>query len=252
MKKLSYWARAHKWPARIIIVAGFILLILLGIVTGQTLSDLQVLLPRAVLLLFICFFLAGAFFYPSKKAVAHHGVKRLSYWRQKTCDLMLAASTFGMVVFLSNQPKLTFGSFSIAAPVTASSSSLPGDSSMKTYKPIKAFSASMKDGNGKLLKWKERKKLLKEQIRAIKHSAEPSSGGKTALIIVSVLVALGLIALLGALSCTISCNGSAGLAILVFVLGTGLVIFLLLRIISGLTGKRKKEIKNPETGQPGN
>lgn len=251
MKKLSFWARTHIWPARIIIVTGLILLILLGILTGQLFRDLLVDLPQAVLFLFICMYLAGALLYPVKRQGACVAVKQRSYWRQKSCDLLLAGSTFLMVVFLSNKQTLFPGSISMAAPVTATASSLPGDSSMRSYKPIKEFSASMKDGNGKMLKWKERKKMLKEQIRAIKHSKEPSPGGKTALIILSILIALGLIALLAALSCSISCSGSAGLAILVMVLGTGLVIFLLIRIVQRLTGKRKKEIKNPETGQPG-
>jgi hypothetical protein len=251
MKKLSSWAKTHKWPARIIIVTGFILLILLGIITGQLLRDLLVDLPRAVLFLFIGIYLACALLYPVKKPGAFGGVKQRSYRRQKTCDLLLAGSTFLMVVFLSNKQTLFPGSTSMAAPVTATLSTLPGDSATRSYKPIKEFSASMKDGNGKMLRWKERKKMLKEQIRAIKHSNEPSPGGKTALIVLSILIALGLIALLAALSCNISCSGSAGLAILVMVLGTGLVIFLLIRIVQRLTGKRKKEIKNPETGQPG-
>ena len=92
-------------------------------------------------------------------------------------------------------------------------------------------------------KWKERKKLLKEQVRAIKNSKDPSNGGKAVLIILSVLVALLLIGLIASLACRIACGGSDALAVIVVLGGTALVIWLLIRVIRNIN---RKKIKEPE------
>ena len=100
-----------------------------------------------------------------------------------------------------------------------------------------------------------KKKLLKEQLRAIKKSGEISKGGKVALIILSVIVALGLLYLVAALACNISCSGSEGGAIILAVGGTALVIFLLVITLRAILGKKKKpkpDIKpesNPDAGK---
>ncbi len=251
MKKISLWAKSHKWPARIIIIVSFVLLNGLGIVTGLLLRDLQVILPSATLLFFVSLYAGGVLFYPRKKRTVDGQARSIYYRRQKTCDMLLVGSTFLLIVYLANQPRQLFNYPPLFASAMATTPSLPKDSSLRSFKPINAFAASMKDENGKLLKWKERKKMLKEQIRAIKNDKEPSPGGKTGLIILSVIVALGLIGLVGSLACTISCGGSEALAIVVLIGGTALVVALLVYVIRRIMGKSKKQIKNPETGPPG-
>lgn len=248
MKKLSRWAKDHKWPARITIILSSLLLVGLGITTGLLLKDIQLILPVLVLVFSGLFYAAGVFFYPDRR----DKTVRVSYYRQKTCDLLLAGSVFLMLAYLGNHPRQILDYSSPFTPASANSSSLPKDSSIRTYKSLGVFAASMKDENGKWLKWKERKKLLKEQVRAIKQSKEPSNGGKVALILLSVLVALGLIALIAALSCEISCGGSGTLAVVVLVGGTALVVFLLVVLIRKILGKRKKEIKDPKEEIGGN
>ena len=57
----------------------------------------------------------------------------------------------------------------------------------------------------------------------------------------SVIIAAGLLLLLAGLSCEISCSGSEGAAIAVGLLGTGLIIFLLVRVIQRINrGPRVK------------
>jgi hypothetical protein len=101
----------------------------------------------------------------------------------------------------------------------------------------------MKDANGNLLKWKERKKLLKVQVRAIKQTEDISKGGQIALIVLSCLVALGLVLLVASLACELSCNGSEGAAVIVGLLGTGLIVFLLVLAIRAITGRKRKAKK---------
>jgi hypothetical protein len=250
MKKLSLWGKNHVWPARIIIVSSILLLTVLAVVTGLLLRDLQVIFPVVGLLFFALLYAIGFILYPLKKNRGTGKARTSYYRRQKTGDLLLVSSSFLMIVYLGNHPRQVFNYSSPFSAAIAATTSLPKDSSLKTYKPIAAFKASMKDENGKLLKWKERKKLLKEQIRAIRHSNEPTDGGKVALIVLSVLVAMGLIALIAFLACEISCSGSAALAVIVAIGGTALVVFLLIRVIRGILGKKKKQIKSPEN-QPG-
>ena len=251
MRNISVWAKTHQWPARIIIILSFLLLTVTGIITGLLLKDITVTVPAfALIALIITYGLAGIF-YPKKTEKRRFSTTGF-YRRQKTGDFLLAASTFGMIVCISNNsnPAATYFPFLQAA--TNAKSTLPGDSTVKNYKSFLNFSASMKNEEGKMLKWKERKKMLKEQVKGIKRSTDLSKGEKTALIILSVLVALGLIYLVTALACNLSCNGAEGAAILVGIGGTAVVIFLLVLAIRGITGKKKKPVEKPGSDTPGN
>lgn len=103
----------------------------------------------------------------------------------------------------------------------------------------------MKDENGKTLKWKGRKELLKKQIKGIKKSKETSDGSKVVLILLSVLVAMSLLYLVAAAACSLSCNGSDGAAILVGLGVTAAVVLLTLVVLRAINRKSKKE-KPPE------
>ena len=251
MRNISVWAKTHQWPARIIIILSFLLLTANGIITGMLLKDITVTIPAfALIALIITYGLAGIF-YPKKTEKRRFSTAGY-YRRQKTGDFLLAASTFGMIVCISNSsnPAATYFPFLQAA--TNANTTLPGDSAVKNYKSLLTFSSSMKNEEGKMLKWKERKKLLKEQVKGIKKSTELTKGGKTFLIILSVLVALGLIYLVTALACNLSCNGAEGAAILVGIGGTAVVVFLLVLAIRRITGKKKKPVEKPGSGTPGN
>ena len=240
MKKISIWAKNHKWSARILIVLSFVILTIAGITTGILLDSLNITIPAAVLIISFLIYFAGIIFYPSKSE-RKKIIASLFYKKQKTCDFILAASTFSMLICISNDRFRSIQYFSPLQAATASKPITPADSTLKAYKSITAFSASLKNETGKSLKWKEKKKLLKEQIRAIKKSGELSQGGKIALIILSVIVALGLLYLVAVLSCSISCNGSAAAALIVGIGGAALVTFLLIIVIRGILGKKKKK-----------
>lgn len=247
MRKLSFWAKQHPWYARIIIVISFLLLGTIGILSGLMLGNLGVSLPLAFLLCFAAVYAFAFIAYPRKKE------KGMAFYRkQKACDLLLAASTFFMILYLGNHPEQVFR---YQVPFTSAMAIIPvnpGDSMQRSFKPISVFAKSMKGEDGKLLKWKERKKMLKSQIKTIKTTEGLSRSSQTGLIILSVIVALGLLYLVGALACTLSCNGSQVAAVIVGVGGAALIIFLLFIVIRNLTGKKKKEIKNPDNEPPAN
>lgn len=246
MKKISFWGRQHPRLTRIVIASSLILLCLIGLNLGDELKESGYALPFwffiAILSLYFVTILAYPYF--DRKKIYSPAV---FYLRRKSCDGLLALSTFGMVLYLGNHPGQLFtytGSLKAAIP---SEYVLPKDSSTVKYKSLPGFYSSMKDENGKLLKWKERKKLLKEQVYSIKHADDMSKGTKTILTILSILVALALVGLVLALACNISCSGSAGGAILVGVGGIALIVFLLVLTIRGINGKKRK----PKPQSPG-
>lgn len=245
MKKISTWAKHHKWPARFLIVISFIFLNIAGILTGTLLDELNFTIPAAVLTLSFLAYFFGIIFYPSKSE-RKKLTSNLFYKKQKTCDFILAASTFMMLVCISNNGFRNLHYFPALQASTYSKPVLPTDSTVKTYKSFTAFLASLKNENGKSLHWKEKKKLLKEQIRAVKRSDELSTGAKILLITLSVIVALGLTYLVAALACNLSCSGSDALAILVGLGGTALITILLIITLNAIMGKKKKKPVIPE------
>ena len=243
MRKLSLWARHHKKAARLIIVSSFLLLTIIGYYAGTWMNELGISLSETILFLAVLLYIAGVISYPQRHESQNRSKSKSFYIRQKICDTGLAVSTFLMIVYLANQPGTFIHTFIPANAISGNNLVLPKDSSAKTYKSIREFSASIKDKEGKLLKWKERKKLLKEQVRSIKKADNLSKGDKAGLIVLAVIVALGLAALVGALACELSCNGSEGAALLVGIGGTALIIFLLIITIRAIK-KGKKEPKD--------
>jgi hypothetical protein len=66
MRKISFWAKNHKWAARVIIVASYILLNILGITTGILLHEMKITFLTPVLSSLIGIFLTSVLSYPSK------------------------------------------------------------------------------------------------------------------------------------------------------------------------------------------
>lgn len=238
MKKISIWARHHIWPARIVIIISILILHILAVITGMLLFQLNIVLSPALLAISLAAYYIVFLLYPSKWQKQNIS-SSLFYKKQKVCDALLAACSFTAVLFISNDQ---FQRIQYFSPVQASSNSLlPVDSTIKGYKSIGQFSASLKTPEGKKLKLKERKKLLKQQVVAIKNDPDMSNSNKVLLIILSSIVALGLLGLVAALACGISCDGSVLGAILVGLGGTALVIFLLVVAIRAINGKKRKQ-----------
>lgn len=245
MRKLSAWGRAHKRAARIIIILSFIVLNITGLLTGSLLSGSGVHFPAWLQTLPVILFLLAVAAYPFRHLKNRLVSARKYYTWQKSCDFVLALSAFGLMLGLGNSPdtQVRWLNKSFAARPAISYRD-----SLHPYQSLKVFNASMRDANGNLLKWKERKKMLKTQVKAIKKADELSEGAKITLIILSVLVALGLLLLVASLACELSCNGSDGAAILVGLGGAGLVVLLFLVALRAIEGrKRKKKQADPET-----
>lgn len=234
IKQLSYWAREHKWQSRFIIVFSLIIMNVLGIITGLLFRDLDKVFSSWFLFISILFFCITCFAYPGK-------IRSNAYTLRKTCDAVLIGTTFLMFMYFGNRQVMPFDS-AIFSASAVNSFALPKDST-KTYKSLEEFKKSLQDKNGKPLKWKERKKLLKQQIKEIKKDKTMSAGGKTGLIILCILLAVVLAYGVLGLSCSISCSGSEGAAVVVAVLGLAGVALLTFFVIRSITRRSKREIE---------
>src|SRR5262245_47801251 len=133
MKKLSFWARDHKAPARTIIVIAQILLAVIGIFTGILLKSLGVSFSTTVLVVLTAGFAACFIFYPVKnKRSRGHSF----YAKQKCFHLALSIVSYMLIVFAANRPDTLMLANSV---VSASKPSpvVPADSASHKYKTVK-------------------------------------------------------------------------------------------------------------------
>ena len=233
MKKISRWASRHKWPARLLIVISFIFLNCLGLFLGNALTVSQFTIPSLWIYATAFIFITGFITYPSRK---QKGSYKNFYKSQKISDFVLVSTTFLLVIgfgnhyhLQKNQSPFQFA-YANATELTAINKSSSRESSIIPKKKKSLIKT-----------WKSK---LKENIRKIKKEYKDASPGeRTALIILSIIVALGLLFLVLSISCSLSCAGSDGAALVVGLLGTGLILFVLTRVIKRINRGRPKEPK---------
>lgn len=170
----------------------------MGIVTGRMLDDLNFMIPSLFLYFFLATSITGFIVYPSKKIKGVVIRREAFYIRQKSCDFVMVVSAFFLAVYGANhfdRFRLNYSAISAAIPVNTS---VPIGSSTSNFKSIEAFKASLKNKGGKTLRWSERRKLLKTQLKEIRKSDDLPVAAKIALTIACVLVAVGISTLVAA------------------------------------------------------
>ena len=241
MKHLSAWAKKNPWKARLIIIVSHILILLLAWFTGSELFGWSDTLPNFLKIAFVLVFIIAAFSYPAKKDRSYG--RSYSYAKQKTCDFLLALSTFGMVTGIAASGEISFGSLS---PLYASTSSIES----KGDPTAEEILASLKFRDKKSLT-KQEKTILKTEFKKqlkiyaqAKITGNKAEGDNAGLLILAILGAVGLFYLVAALSCSLSCNGSDAAAVVVLVLGTAVIVLGLLAVIRSLRRKKRRRIES--------
>jgi len=219
MKQISYWARSHKTAARIILILLYIPLNIAGLLTGYLLQETGVSFTANFIYTLIILVLAVYFFYPAKA----------TYYKRKIFEGVMITCTYLMICFYGNQ-------LNNPAPVFPFSSSTQAVSYTINHRGIQPVS----NDPGKTLTKKELRKELKQSFRQKK---EMKKGWKIALIILTILVAAGLIYVFLALGCAIACSGSEALAIVVVLLGSAATIFGAIKLIQYISGKKRRKEK---------
>ena len=241
MKQISFWAKNHIWPSRLLIITIHILLIVLAGYTGILLNELNIIIPTSCFIVVAIFTIMLWLNYPKHTRTSAVAKSSRSYYRRKLYDFSLGLTGFLLIVFAANKPALlSADTKNVYAKI------VPGtiDTTLNNHPLIQDFIASIKSNDVSKLNEKEKLGLIKKQIKTIKHSKDTTPGQKTLLIILSIIIALTLLMCLAALACSAACAGSGALAILLFAGGGFLTIFFLVRIIKNISHPRTK--KEPE------
>jgi hypothetical protein len=231
MKKLSIWAKDHPWPARLIIVISHILLFILAWDLGLRTASLDIYLSSFVAKFLGVLFCMACILYPIKGVTK--GVFRHSYVRQKSADFVVLLTTFLMFTSVFNA--LFF------SPVAVYWKAEPKVVQIvnKTTEVRENAFPSMKDVKRAMKKYE---KQIRKDMRAAKKRFKQQQNDDGVKILLTILVVVGaifLLGLIGSLSCTLSCNGQEGLAGVVFVLGLGGVITLVVITMKAIWKKKK-------------
>lgn len=224
MKQISIWAYHHKWLSRVAIVLSHLILIVLALFIADILPQKNILVRGQYVFLSIA--VIAFAYYPAKKDKQRF---KNFYRSQKTADFVLVITGFLLTICFGS--KLTNEqSSSIIQPLYSIAVITPNSSPSIKVNP---------DENNHLRK---ERKTFRHQLNKIRRAyQETSPAGKTALIILAVLVAMGLASLVAAAACSLSCSGSEGLAAIVGIVGMGAIIFGLIKVIQAILGKKKKK-----------
>ena len=123
MRKISLWARGHIMLTRFLIGLLYVVLNILALFLGDLLFSADVILSTLFIYIPLALFFTGLIIYPVKER--KHRYKNF-YFQQKSADLLLAVSTFLIVVYGGNALNTTSQtSFSSAYATSLSTPASP-------------------------------------------------------------------------------------------------------------------------------
>ena len=247
MKKISIWAKAHKGPARTIIVLLHFALILLGIETGRLLVKSNFHINPLAFWMVLLVYILAFFVYPQRGGSWSSKSRNKIYIIQKSCDFVLVFCGFLLISFLSSYLYTADAfriSLSIVNPVYSSNGAKPTAAEILQ---------SLQYRSRKDLSRSEKKVLKHEFIKQVKvYVSEKAQGHdqialKAFLIICTLAAAVGIGYLVAGLACALSCSGAEGLALLVAIAGLAGIIFGSVKLIRAISRIKKKQ---PEAVSP--
>jgi hypothetical protein len=231
MKTLSKWAKANPVKARWLIAFSHVLVVLNAICLGILLflSDWELwrlLLPLAANVFFIAYLL-----YPKKGRKT--GLFRHSYVRQKTHDFCLVFS-YGLVIALGVTHFFNCEEVPATRQMATQWMSLPSITENAATNTPELFQQLK-------MKPRELKKQIRHELKQLKKDLRKqgdnagTEAAKVLLILLTIALALFLGYLITVLACNISCSGNEGLALVVWLGGGALIIFLTILAIRKIT-----------------
>ncbi len=234
MRQLSHWARRNKWTTRILIIGIYFGLNITGYIIGKSLDEIGTTVSVSWFISFASLAVLVWMVFPGRGGLL--GIKiQNGYYLRASCHFLMGLATLGMIIYAANS------NFKLPLSNVSATVSVNKDSSLWKHPLITSFKEKLQQLDKSKLTKKEKRRLIKNQIIAIDRAKNVSDGDKAGLIIISVIVALLLLFGIASLACSLSCSGSEALAILVLLLGTGLIIYLLVKTIKRIKFRKKKE-----------
>jgi len=221
MRKLSFWAHEHIWTTRLLLFfIIYPLFNLTGWILGSALYAEGFSISRAwAYPLSLVTFILIAFYYTNRE--------KRSYAGTRIIHLLLVLTSFGFI--------LITGTRHTGEEMTKTNADYNYFVRASETVPIKPSVKKQKKGVNRLLD-----KLRKKYQKA-------DNGTKAVLIILTILVAIGLTLLVGALACSIACSSSEALGYIVFFLGFASIIFGAVKIIHRISKGPKKKTEPAST-----
>ncbi|HKP31952.1 MAG TPA: hypothetical protein VJT83_04475 [Chitinophagaceae bacterium] len=225
MKKISIWASQHKWASRILIVTMYVLLNMVGWFLANLLPQFSdnfasILLWSFSLLTFYIFLI-----YPSFKR---------NYFRRKMCDLVLITCTLGFVIVICNNGNVIPRNNVYGASIEGRDTN-----SLKNHPLYVNFKSKLEGLDKSKLTKREKRRIMKTQIKAIMHEKGMSAADRALMIFLCVILGIALLFGVALLSCAIGCGGSEALAVVVGLLGIVGVIFFVAWLAKKIVPARK-------------
>lgn len=244
MKQISYWAKENVFKSRLLIVTFWLLLNAIGLFVGKLFKEIHFELHENYFS--ICLFIITILWikYPQKAGVNVH--RRFNFYaHRKTFDFLLGLTTLILIVYTGNHWSNLNANTQVASASTILS--FPKDSANSKNLLLKNFVDDIKSKDLSKLNNRDKSKILKKQIRTIRGIKDLSKGEKTALVILSIILATFLLFGIAALSCNLACSGMEGLAAILAIGGYTLVILLLISVLKKIKTKKTstEEIANP-------
>ena len=225
MKSISHWASHHIFASRALIVWSHMALWGLSISFGILIFLTDIKFNPLMLILIGHLFLLSAFIYPKK--IKKDGKYKYPFKTQKVLDGMLLLTGYLVIVFVSATTSRNLTS------LTSNESKLHASFIVHRDQSIPAITSNSTNSHLKN-KIYSTKKQIRSELLALKkqYKAQKNRKAVAAIQILLVLLAIGLAVFLGILiaflGCSVSCSGSPTLGIVIWVVGWGGLIWLLI------------------------
>ena len=237
MITLTIWAKKNPRTARLIIGCIHLALAVIGLEGGLLLYALGMQFSTLLFFLPLAVFSAAYLLYPNLRPGTLDAF--LHFRRRKILDSLLVGSMAGMWLVSGN---LLPGKTGYAAvPAQGARLEIPV---LRGMLPAAKTDAGDKGNGVTKLKWgaKVVTKWMSHRIeKKLKRYAATDRGAMAGLIVLGVLLTVGLAILMAWLSCSLACAGNEGVAILVIILGGGLLAVMWMALLNQIRKIRARD-----------
>lgn len=236
MKNLSLWSRQNRVKSITILVILHFILWWIYYFTGAYLYIQNIVLPADLKYVGAVLFFAAVACYPIKNI--NQGFFRNTYARRKFWQCVAITSVAVFTILFGNHSAKNLLRTNQTVDFSAQTIALDIKKDRHTSKKLKR---KERRKARKALR-KEIRKTLRKMRRA---KGEYSEWQKFGIVMLTIIVALILLYMLLALSCSIACSGSEAFAFIVFLGGLALIIYGIIKIF------RKFKIMKPKPANNG-